>query len=474
MGEEIGTLHFTPRDFMEYRARLTHETEVLAECLNGPGFAGNTPTGGYEIEACLIDSGGRPSPVNTSLLERLHSPFVVSELARFDVEINSPPRELCANVLACMHEDLRMLCAQCNRVARDFDTELLLVGILPTLTDADLTLERMSPQRRYRALNDQVLRVRHGLPITLDIQGREHLHTRHADVMLEAAATSFQMHLRVAPEAAARMYNTAIILSAPMVALAANSPYLFGRDLWDETRIPLFEQAVDLLGDGTAPRVTLGDGYVSHSLIECFRENLERHVVLLPIVKDEPVEQFTHLRLHNGTIWRWNRPLIGFDSDGRPHLRIEHRVTPAGPSLTDQIANAAMFFGLMQHFGKVETPPESQLPFADARANFYAAARDGLRAELTWLNGRRLSARELLHDVLLPAARAGLEALELAPEDRTQYLGVIAGRLRTGQNGTQWQRAYVERHGTDMAALTCRYREHQRTDRPVHEWPLGC
>lgn len=472
MGEEIGTHHFTPRDFIEYRDRLARETETLAECLKEHKFTSDAPTGGYELEACLINAHGQPVPVNTQLLERLHNPNVVSELARFDVEINAPPRQLCANALSRMHQDLSTLRAQCNRAASDLDAELLFVGILPTLTDDQLTLERMSPQRRYRALNNQVFRVRRGQPIVLDIHGREHLRIVHHDVMLEAAATSFQIHLQVAPEQAARMYNTAVILSAPMVAISANSPYLFGHELWEETRIPLFEQSVDLAGDGTAPRVTLGESYVSHSLLECFRENVERHAVLLPIVNEnEPPENFTHLRLHNGTIWRWNRPLVGFDAAGRPHLRIEHRVAPSGPSLADQMANAALFFGLMQSLGNDPIPLETQLPFSTARANFYAAARFGLQTEITWTNGHRVPARELLLD-LLPRAREGLVAMELANEDIEHYLGIIEGRIRRNQTGAQWQRAYVERHGLDMAALTCQYREHQRADTPVHEWPL--
>lgn len=472
MGQEIETHRFRPQDFAEYRARLARETELLAESLADASFATDAPTGGYEVEACLIDAGGHPAPINTALLERLHHPCVVAELARFDVEINTPPRQLCANVLACMHDDLRDIWRCCNSAARELDAELLIVGILPTLTDSELTLACMTPHERYRALNEQVFRLRRGRPIALDITGREHLVTTHRDVMLEAATTSFQMHLQVTPENAARRYNTAVILSAPMVAVAANSPFLFGRDLWDETRIPLFEQSVDIANGVTAARVTFGDGYVRSSLMECFRENLERHTVLLPVLQDEPPEQFAHVRLHNGTIWRWNRPLIGFNGDGRPHLRIEHRVVPAGPSLVDEIANAALFFGLMQRLGKADPPLESLLPFAAARANFYAAARSGLRAELTWLSGRHVTARQLLLEVLLPRAREGLMELELAPEDIAHYLGVIEGRLRTGRNGAQWQRDYVARHGAHMESLTCAYREHQRTDAPVHEWPL--
>ncbi|MBI3897706.1 MAG: hypothetical protein HY308_05335 [Gammaproteobacteria bacterium] len=302
MGEEIGTHRFRSEDFAEYRCRLLHETALLEECLQSAVFPPVEPTGGYEVEACLVDAAGQPCAVNAALLDRLCSPAVVTELARFDIEINGPPQRLCGGALRAMQQDIDRLWQQCNAVAREFDTELLAVGILPTLTDDHLTLERMSAQERYRALNEQVFRLRRGEPIALHISGREQLRTIHRDVMLEAAATSFQIHLQVAPERAARLYNLAVILSAPMVAVAANSPFLFGRDLWDETRIPLFEQSVDLTPAGSAPRVTLGDGYVQESLIECFHENVARHVVLLPILKDDRPDTFAHVRLHNDTI----------------------------------------------------------------------------------------------------------------------------------------------------------------------------
>jgi len=226
------------------------------------------------------------------------------------------------------------------------------IGILPTVRNHELSLPNMSPLRRYRALNEQVLRLRNGRPLRLDIQGRESIEAVHNNLMFEAAATSLQIHLQVAPAHAVRYYNAAKVLSGPMVAACANSPYLCGRDLWDETRIPLFEQAVALTGNGTGgtwERVTFGKHYVKDSLMECFKCNLEHYDVLLPRIVDEPPERLTHLRLHNGTIWRWNRPLIGWNDQGAPHLRIEHRVVSAPTSVVDAIANVALFFGLA-HF----------------------------------------------------------------------------------------------------------------------------
>ena len=363
-----------------------------------------------------------------------------------------------------------------ERAAERSDARVAMVGILPTLGRRHLTLEHMSPLQRFRALNEQILRLRAGCPIELNIRGRDHLHVRHSDVMLESAATSFQIHLKVTAAEAGRVYNASKILSAPMVAVSANSPYLFGRDLWDETRIPLFEQSVAVGGlagasHGPLRRVTFGSGYARSTLYECFLENQQHYPVLLPMRFNEGVERMAHLRLHNGTIWRWNRPLIGFDYDGIPHLRIEHRVVPGGPTIVDVIGNAALFFGLIQMLIEADEPAEAHIPFAIARDNFYAAARHGLDAHVTWRDGEKGVMRALLQQ-LLPLARTGLERLEIDRGDIERYLGVIEGRMDTGQTGTAWQRAWVARHGRDMAALTVAYLERQDSGRPVHEWGL--
>jgi hypothetical protein len=336
----------------------------------------------------------------------------------------------------------------------------------------------MSDLRRYRALNEQVLRLRDGRPLELDIQGRDRLKTLHGDVMLESATTSLQLHLKVHPRHAVRAYNVAQVVSAPMVALAANSPFLFRYDLWDETRIPLFEQSVAVGGiagasHGPLRRVTFGSGYARGSLYECFLENQQHYPVLLPMRFHEGVERMSHLRLHNGTIWRWNRPLIGFDYDGIPHLRIEHRVAPGGPTVADVIANAAFFFGLMQALTSADTPIENRIAFAQARDNFYAAARHGLNAQVSWGESRRGPLRALLLSELLPLASQGLAALEIDAADSEHYLGIVEARARRGATGADWQRAWVARHGPDMVALTEAYARHQEEGRPVHEWDVG-
>ena len=475
MGQEIAHSHFTDADFARFNTRLQSETALLHSWFRDEVFSARDGVAGLELEAWLIDTAGRPAAINARLLEQLNDPLVVPELARFNIEINTHPVPLTFNALSRMLADLEATYKRCQRAAAQLDASLMTIGILPTLHEQDLAPGNMSAVKRYRALNEQVLRQREGRPLKLDIQGREHLKTEHQTVMLESATTSFQIHLKVAPSRAAHYYNLAQMLSAPMVALSANSPYLFGHDLWSETRIPLFEQSVAVGGFGAVAqgpirRVSFGSGYVHASLFECFQENLEHFPVLLPMCSDAAPECLEHLRLHNGTIWRWNRPLIGFDDDGTPHLRIEHRVVPGGPTLTDSIANAACFFGLMQSLGTDAVLSAPLLPFSMARDNFYAAARYGLDAQVNWGHEQKKSLQRLILDDLLPLARHGLEQLSLDVTDIDRFLGVIQARVETGQTGAAWQRAFIARHGTDWQGLTLAYREQQDSGTPVHTW----
>jgi hypothetical protein len=280
--------------------------------------------------------------------------------------------------------------------------------------------------------------------------------------------------LQAPADEAARYFNAAVILSGPMVALSSNSPFLFERSLWEETRVPLFEQAVDV-GDDAHPerrRVTFGSGYLQDTVLECYRENVERFPVLLPIAFDNGPERLRHLRLHNGTIWRWNRLLVGCEEAHPPHLRIEHRVMPAGPTIVDMIANAAVYLGASRFLAGLRVAPESDLSFTDARENFYSAAREGMEARLVWLDGAQVPVPDLLLQELLPMAREGLKLFGADEEDIDRYLGVTENRVRTGQNGAVWQRAHVEKYGRDFFRLTADYLEHQRSAMPVHEWDL--
>ncbi|MDH5633328.1 MAG: glutamate--cysteine ligase [Gammaproteobacteria bacterium] len=474
MGQEIAHSHFRKHDFMEFDQRLRKETALLGDVFRDRAFGETHPVAGFEVEAWLVDRNGLAIPDNPRFLDAVHSDLVTPELARFNVELNGMPLALAGKALSEMQNELECTWTRCQQVAwQELDGCLLAIGILPTVREQSLVLENMSTMTRYRALNESVRRMRKGEPIKLEIQGRELLRTWHEDVMLESAATSYQLHLQVPQNQALRAYNAAIILSAPMVAISANSPYLFAHDLWDETRIPVFEQAVSVNTEDYAPRqrVTFGSGYANNSLFECFEENLAEYPILLPEHLGDNTGEFRHLRLHNGTVWRWNRPLIGFDREGVPHLRIEHRVMAAGPTIVDMFANAALFYGLAQSFMTMPAPPESRIPFSHARTNFYRAARDGLDSRLRWFDGHEISAPELLR-ALIPLAREGMHQLDMDHADIELYLGIIEDRLATGQNGCAWQRQYVSRHGLDMAALTLAYMERQKQGSPVHEWTI--
>jgi hypothetical protein len=472
MGQDITESQFAQADFSEFERRLHAETALLEDWFAENRFADTPKEGGFELEAWLIGPHMAPAPVIESLIERLRSPLVVPELARFNLELNGTPLPLRGDALSRLASELTATLERCNRAAEALDARVGTVGILPTVRPEHLVIDQMTPRERYRALNEQVLRLRDGRPIQLAISGEERLTIEQQNVMLEAAATSFQIHLKINAAESARVFNASKVLSAPMVALAGNSAFLFGRELWCETRIPLFEQAVSVGGAPLQQRVGFGIRYAERSVMECFRSNCSRYPVLLPQLMDTPPEELAHLRLHNGTIWRWNRPLIGFDAPDRPHLRMEHRVAAAGPSVADNVANAAFYFGAVQALSSDPEPIEHRVGFARAKANFYAAAQFGLKAEVHWTGPTPVSIDRLILDRLLPRAHAGLEQLGIDPAERAHWLGIIEQRARTRRTGAAWQRAWTARHGLHMADLTAAYMAHQATGRPIHEWTL--
>ncbi len=477
MGQEINTARFEPRHFDQYLQRLAQETRLLGDMARGGQLSTRGAVGGCELEAWLIDHAFAPAPVNGPFIRIMNDPRVAPELALFNIEFNTRAHSLAGGALSAIERELRAMWARGVEVAAACDAGLLSIGILPTLHERHLTMDAVTPLNRYHALNEQVLRLREGRPLRLDVMGNQRLKGEHESMMLEAAGTSFQIHLQAPFQSIHRRYNAALAISAPMLAAGANSPYLFGLDLWDESRIALFEQSLEVGGYGGASqgplrRVGLGSGYARRSIMECFQENLQHFPVLLPILFDDETKRFSHLRLHNGTVWRWNRPLVGFNEDGTPHVRIEHRVLPASPTIVDAVSDAALFYGLVEGLCAEIVDLEARLPFATVKDNFHRAARYGLRARLTWLDGAKSDVRELLLRVLLPLARRGLLASRLDANECAYYLGIIERRVEQNQNGASWQREYVRRHGRNVRSLTAAYAERQRTGDPVHTWPL--
>jgi gamma-glutamyl:cysteine ligase YbdK (ATP-grasp superfamily) len=471
VGQEVTEAHYRKRDFQAFSQRLAEETSQLLSWVEQKRFS-HQWRAGFELEAWLVDANLQPTPKNVEFLQVLDDSLVVPELSRFNFELNNESAPLQGNFLANFQQELGARWARCWEAASSLESAPVLIGTLPTLRAEQLTLENMSPMQRYRALNEQVLRIREGRPLQIAIKGEESLQLMHQDVMFEAATTSLQVHLQVPVEDAARVLNASMILSAPLVAAAANSPFLFGHALWEETRIPVFEQSVALTTDHDPERrfarVGFGSGYVTQGLESFFVENFENFAPLLPMQFEETAS-LPHLRLHNGTIWRWNRPLLGFDEDGCPHWRIEQRVMSAGPSLVDSMANSALFFGAALSYAAELQPMETRLAFRDARANFYAAAREGLKAQVRIPGGKLVLIADWLLEDLIPRAR---QALAQVGADADDWLDVIEMRVRSSQTGSAWQRAWVRRHGRDWSGLTATYLENQRSERPVHAWSI--
>ncbi|MGB0713299.1 MAG: glutamate-cysteine ligase family protein [Gammaproteobacteria bacterium] len=480
MGQEIERQHFSAHDFRVFSGRLRRETELLRQWLDGGVFPDLPFMGGLEVEAWLVGPDLEPAAENGAFLEAMADPLVVPELAAFNFEINTDPLELAGAALTHMESDLDRRWKHCRRQASELGLETVMTGILPTARETAFSPANMSDQARYRALNEQILRSREGRPLHLQIEGRERLDTVHYDVMLEAAATSFQIHLRVPPSRAAHFFNAALLCSPFMVAASANSPFLFGRDLWEETRIPLFEQSVASPPRGDCAsmggRVCFGRNYVSGGLARCFSENEICFDPLLPMEMDKYPASLSHLRLHNGTIWRWNRPLVGFEDDGRPHLRIEHRSCPAGPTVADSIANAALFYALCADFADESAADEQALqrllPFDRLRDGFYRAARDGLNAELSWIDGRTWRLRDLLLDQLLPRGQDALARMGLDGEGQDRYMRIIEERVRSGRTGSAWQRQRARALDGDLHRMLREYMDLQDDGEPVHSWPV--
>lgn len=473
MGEEIAKTSFAVEDAAEFGRRLAAETRLLGEAVAKGRFSDDGYTLGFEVESWLLDHNYYPHPVNADFLAAFANEDAIPELSKFNVELTCPPRNLEGTVFSVAREAFESLFERANETAHEIASNLVLIGTLPTIRETDLTLENMSPLKRYYALNTEVLRQRGGKPLRIDIEGEEHLVTEHHDVMLEAGTTSFQIHLKAPISKVHRHFNASIMASAPVLAVSVNAPFFFGKSLWDETRIPLFEQAVDLKGmEAGLRRVSFGSGYAQKSLVEILEENAESYPALLPCLFDTPPEKYRHIQLQNGTLWRWNRPLVGFEESGRPHLRFETRGFPAGPTFLDMMANAAFHIGLVFYLVENDWDLEPALPFDEAKRNFYHAARNGLSSKLFWPGKGEVNAGDLILRELLPAAREGLRLAQIAPSESELYLGVIAARANSGQTGAVWQRRAAKKYDRDFYRLMAAYCENQRSNAPVHEWSV--
>ncbi len=444
---------------------------------------------GAEQELFLTDRRWQPAPLVEKVMELNTDERLVTELTRFNAEFNLDPLAFGGDCLSRMEEGVNEMMAYVRRIVREAGGEVIMTGILPTVTLSDLTLENMTPSPRYYALNDAIGRLRGG-QAQFQIRGVDELFVKHDSIMLEGVNTSFQTHFQVAPSEFAKFYNIAQVVAAPVLAVAGNSPLLFGKRLWRETRIALFQQAVDTRSSNLylremSPRVHFGTGWVEESVTEIFKEDISRFRVLLTTDLDEDpfevlqaggVPKLQALQLHNGTVYRWNRACYGM-TDGEPHLRIENRILPSGPTPADEVANAAFWFGLVSGLAARHADISQVMDFDDVKSNFMAAARLGLDAQFAWTHGRKLPASEVILGELLTIARQGLDASQVDAADAERYLGIIRERTETRKTGAQWQLdSLVKSKGKGsraerLSALVAAMAELQEKGQPVHTWP---
>lgn len=485
VGEQSGKIEFAADQRQRYREKLRSCLDALRLLLSEDGFETGRHRIGLELELYLVDRSGTPLMVNEALLGRIESADFQTELGQF----NLAPHKIVGTVFRELEEELRTSLNYALRKAEEIDANMLVVGILPTLRDLHVTRENLSNNPRYSMLNDQILAAR-GEDFRIEIEGFEKLSVWSNSIMMEAASTSMQLHLQVDPDDFARYWNAAQAIACAQLAVGCNSPFFLGKELWRETRIALFEQSIDtrteeLRTQGVRPRVWYGERWIT-SVLDPFEENLRYFPPLLPVLDaEDPFEVLAkgdvpHLReltLHNGTIYRWNRPVYAV-ARGKPHVRLENRVLPAGPSVADAVANAAFYYGLVRSVAELDPPISQRLTFSAATDNFFAAAREGIDAPLYWPGVSRAPAARLILRHLLPLAHEGLRRWNIEPQDRDHYLGLIERRCVTQQTGATWQVATFRRlfdgSGRDDALLemTRRYIEHMHNNEPVHTWPV--
>jgi hypothetical protein len=490
MGEEVDAQEFSRADRTRHREKVRRNLDVFARMLREAAFDTDDPMTGLEVELNLVDEAGDPALKNAEVLEAIADPDFQTELGQFNIEINVPPARLREGGLVTFEDNLRRSLNDAEAKSAEVGAHMVMIGILPTLAAGHMSVDSLSGNPRYKLLSEQILDAR-GEDITISIAGTERLRTTADSIVPEAACTSMQLHVQTSPDQFAAYWNASQAISAVQLAVGANSPYLLGKQLWRETRIPLFEQATDtrseeLKAQGVRPRVWFGERWIT-TVFDLFEENVRYFPALLPVTDDEDPLQvleaggtpnLSELRLHNGTIYRWNRPIYDINA-GVPHLRVENRLLASGPTVVDMMANAAFYFGLVRTLAESERPLWSQMSFSAAEENFHVAAQQGIDAQVYWPGVGQVAATELVLRRLIPMAREGLDGWGVDAETRDRLLGVIEQRCLTGVNGAEWfVRRMATREEDDpgidrpdaLRETLLEYRERMHSNEPVHTW----
>jgi gamma-glutamyl:cysteine ligase YbdK (ATP-grasp superfamily) len=489
MGKDVAATEFSREDRTRYRQKVRRCLDVFERMLAQSQFDFERPMTGIEIELNLVDEVGDPALRNAEVLDAVSHADFQTELGQFNVEINVQPRTLAGDSAAELESSIRDTLNHAEAKAAATGSHMVMVGILPTLTETQLRGDSLSANPRYALLNEQIFAAR-GEDLQITIDGVQRVSTTADTIAPEAACTSVQFHLQVSPAAFPRYWNAAQSIAGVQVALGANSPFFLGKELWRETRIPLFEQATDtrpaeLVDQGVRPRVWFGERWIN-SIFDLFEENVRYFPALLPLLDDEDptavldrgdVPKLAELMLHNGTIYRWNRPVYDVVR-GKPHLRVENRVLPAGPTVADIMANAAFYYGVVRALAEEDRPLWSRMSFSAAQENFHTCARHGIDAEIYWPGAGQVPVTELVLRRLLPLAAQGLDQWEVAPAVRDRLLGIIEQRCLTARNGASWQAATfhrlydqtnLDRHDV-LRRMTQEYIENMHSNEPVHTW----
>lgn len=491
MGEKDVTSEYDEQQMRSFTRAVLNDLQALEVMLEQGRLENDVLRVGAEQEMFLIDSSFHPAPFITEVIDSARDGRLTTEIGRFNVEANLTPREFRGSCLREMESELHELIDIVRRAAATFDTDVVLAGILPTIQGSDLTEKNLTPNPRYNEINRVVTKL-HGENRVIHIKGLDELQLTLQDTFIEFCNTSFQVHLQVGIDDFVKYYNWAQAVAGPVLACAVNSPLLLNHRLWHETRIALFQHATDTRSlthqqRNQTPRVNFGERWVGDSILDMLREDAVRFRVLLTQAVTEDslataseggIPGLFSWRLHNGTIWRWNRPCYGV-VNGKPGLRIEARFLPAGPSVIDEMANAAFFLGLLigmpEEFGDIS----KKMQFEDAKRNFYNAARHGMYSQMRGFDGKNWRVGRLILESLLPRARRGLEIAGIDREDSDRLLDVIEERVTAERTGSKWMfdslaaMDKAAKPNVRMRSLTAAIKELQESGEPVHRWPLA-
>lgn len=478
----------------QFVSNLLQDMQALEYMLHNSIFEKGVTRIGAEQEMCIIRKKSfKAAPIALDIIELLKDmPWLDTELAKFNLEINLDPRIFTGSALKDMEAETNEKLHIIKEALFSFKSDILLTGILPTLHKNDLESHNLTPRERYKLLVESLSAQLLGQAFELRIQGIDELLLRSHTPLLEAANTSFQVHLQVDPENFVSYYNIAQALTAPVLGISANSPIVFGRRLWHESRIALFQQALDVRTTHEhmrerSPRVNFGSDWVHHSILDIYREDIARFRSLIypetyenamEAVLEGNIPKLSALQIHNSTVYRWNRPCYGISDTGKPHLRIENRVLPAGPTVVDEIANAALWLGAVIGCAKEWGDIRKKMSWEDVRDNFEKAARFGIDSKFTWFKDKKITVTDLVNEELIPLAKEGLTAQGIHSGDIDFYMNIISQRAKLNLNGARWQlRAFTKlKKETSMdeaiTVMTSAIYENQKLGKPVHTWEL--